>query len=203
MIDSKEPLISVIDSIEPLIGISEQRKVKDMEEMEECNDNNVGSEAVSCPVCGKWIKKSIFAHLGGSKHCKKNISPEDLLKFENIRTLKRKMDNRSKAAKFRRLNPEKARETVAKIRRLNPEKARKQTREGVAKTRRLNPEKARKQTREGVAKLRRVDGEEDRLYNFRVATLFGPIFNCISCHEKKFHHSVQNFNEKIIKKVDG
>ena len=184
----------MIDSTEPLIS--------DMEEMEECNENNVGGEAVSCPVCGKWIKKSIFAHLGGSKHCKKNISPEDLLKFENIRTLKRKMDNRSKAAKFRRLNPEKARETVAKIRRLNPEKARKQTREGVAKTRRLNPEKARKQTREGVAKLRRVDGEEDRLYNFRVATLFGPIFNCISCHEKKFHHSVQNFNEKIIKKVE-
>ena len=200
MIGSKDPVNS--GDMEDMEVDMEDIKEENMEEMEECNDNNVGSEAVSCPVCGKWIKKSIFAHLGGSKHCKKNISPEDLLKFENIRTLKRKMDNRSKAAKFRRLNPEKARETVAKIRRLNPEKARKQTREGVAKTRRLNPEKARKQTREGVAKLRRVDGEEDRLYNFRVATLFGPIFNCISCHEKKFHHSVQNFNEKIIKKVE-
>ena len=200
MIGSKDPVNS--GDMEDMEVDMEDIKEENMEEMEECNDNNVGSEAVSCPVCGKWIKKSIFAHLGGSKHCKKNISPEDLLKFENIRTLKRKMDNRSKAAKFRRLNPEKARETVAKIRRLNPEKARKQTREGVAKTRRLNPEKARKQTREGVAKLRRVDGEEDRLYNFRVATLFGPIFNCISCHEKKFHHSVQNFNEKIIMKVE-
>ena len=188
---------AVIDSTEPLIS--------DMEEMEECNENNVGGEAVSCPVCGKWIKKSIFAHLGGSKHCKKNILPEDLLKFENIRTLKRKMDNKSNNAKFRKVNAERAREirrvSMAKVRKLNPEKAKKQAREGKAKSRKVNPEKTRKQRREGMAKLRRVDGEEDRLYNFRVATLFGPVFHCISCHERKFQTSVQNFNERIRKKV--
>ena len=187
----------MIDSTEPLIS--------DMEEMKECNDNNVGGEAVSCPVCGKWIKKSIFAHLGGSKNCKKTISPEDLLKFENIRTLKRKMDRRKNFAKFREVNPEKARkinrESMARVRKLNPEKAKKQTREGIAKFRKVNPEKARKQRREGMARLRRVDGEEDRLYNFRVATLYGPIFCCISCHQRKFHTSVQNFNEKIREKV--
>ena len=187
----------MIDSTEPLIS--------DMEEMEECNENNVGGEAVSCPVCGKWIKKSIFAHLGGSKHCKKNILPEDLLKFENIRTLKRKMDNKSNNAKFRKVNAERAREirrvSMAKVRKLNPEKAKKQAREGKAKSRKVNPEKTRKQRREGMAKLRRVDGEEDRLYNFRVATLFGPVFHCISCHERKFQTSVQNFNERIRKKV--
>ena len=208
---------------------SEDQVLEDIEEMEgenmeECNDNNVGGEAVSCPVCGKWIKKSFFAHLGKSKHCKKNISPEDLLKFENIQTLKRKMDNRTNIAKFRKVHPEKARkqtrEGVGNFRKLNPEKARKQTREGVGKVRKLNPEKAKKQTREGfakfrkvhpekarkqaqegMAKLRRVDGEEDRLYNFRVATLYGPIFSCISCHERKFQTSVQNFNERIRKKV--
>ena len=187
----------MIDSTEPLIS--------DMEEMEECNENNVGGEGVSCPVCGKWIKKSIFAHLGGSKHCKKNILPEDLLKFENIRTLKRKMDNKSNNAKFRKVNAERAREirrvSMAKVRKLNPEKAKKQAREGKAKSRKVNPEKTRKQRREGMAKLRRVDGEEDRLYNFRVATLFGPVFHCISCHERKFQTSVQNFNERIRKKV--
>ena len=209
---------------------SEDQVLEDIEEMEgenmeECNDNNVGGEAVSCPVCGKWIKKSFFAHLGKSKHCKKNISPEDLLKFENIRTLKRKMDNRTNIAKFRKVHPEKARkqtrEGVGNFRKLNPEKARKQTREGVGKVRKLNPEKAKKQTREGfakfrkvhpekarkqaqegMAKLRRVDGEEDRLYNFRVATLYGPIFSCISCHERKFHTNVQKFNDKIREKVE-
>ena len=209
---------------------SEDQVLEDIEEMEgenmeECNDNNVGGEAVSCPVCGKWIKKSFFAHLGKSKHCKKNISPEDLLKFENIRTLKRKMDNRTNIAKFRKVHPEKARkqtrEGVGNFRKLNPEKARKQTREGVGKVRKLNPEKAKKQTREGfakfrkvhpekarkqaqegMAKLRRVDGEEDRLYNFRVATLYGPIFSCISCHERKVHTNVQKFNDKIREKVE-
>ena len=188
----------MIDSTEPLIS--------DMEEMEECNENNVGGEAVSCPVCGKWIKKSIFAHLGGSKHCKKNILPEDLLKFENIRTLKRKMDNKSNNAKFRKVNAERAREirrvSMAKVRKLNPEKAKKQAREGKAKSRKVNPEKTRKQRREGMARLRRVDGEEDRLYNFRVATLYGPIFTCISCHKRNFHTNVQKFNDKIREKVE-
>ena len=188
----------MIDSTEPLIS--------DMEEMEECNENNVGGEGVSCPVCGKWIKKSIFAHLGGSKHCKKNILPEDLLKFENIRTLKRKMDNKSNNAKFRKVNAERAREirrvSMAKVRKLNPEKAKKQAREGKAKSRKVNPEKTRKQRREGMARLRRVDGEEDRLYNFRVATLYGPIFTCISCHKRNFHTNVQKFNDKIREKVE-
>ena len=45
---------------------SEDQVLEDIEEMEgenmeECNDNNVGGEAVSCPVCGKWIK-SPFLH---------------------------------------------------------------------------------------------------------------------------------------------
>ena len=53
-----------------------------------------------------------------------------------------------------------------------------------------------------MAKLRRVDGEEDRLYNFRVATLYGPIFTCISCHKRNFHTNVQKFNDKIREKVE-
>ena len=65
--------------------------------MEEKESDNFEDETVSCPVCGKWVK-SIFAHLGKSKQCKETISPEDLLKFENIRTLKRKMQNKAESS---------------------------------------------------------------------------------------------------------
>ena len=81
--------------------------------MEEKESDNIGDETVSCPVCGKWVK-SIFAHLGKSIQCKENISPEDLLNFENIRSLKRKMDKRANAARSRRLNPEKSKEQTRK-----------------------------------------------------------------------------------------
>ena len=174
-----------------------------MEEKE--SDEIVGDETVSCPVCGKWVK-SIFRHLGKSKECKQMISPDDLLKFENIRTLKRKMDVRSNVAKVRKLNPEKAKEQtrqgVKKHRKLHPEKAREETQRGVAKHRNLYPEKAREQTREAVARVRRVEGEEDRLYRFRVDTLFGPVFVCVSCHQRHSQSNVQIFNETIRGKIN-
>ena len=151
--------------------------------MEEKESDNIGDETVSCPACGNWVK-SIFAHLGKSKQCKQNISPEDLLKFENIRSLKRKLQKREAAANLRKSNPEKANEEakkgMAKIRKLNPEKAKEQARKGMAKHRKLYPEKSREQTREAVARLRKVEGEEDRLYRFRIDTLFGPVFVCVS-----------------------
>ena len=229
--------------------------------MEEKESDDVVHETVSCPVCGNWVK-SIFAHLGKSKQCKQNISPEDLLKFENIRSLKRKLQKREAAANLRKSNPEKSRQEkreaaanfrksnpekaneeakkgMAKIRKLNPEKAKEQARKGMAKHRKLYPEKnkeqaakhrklypekskeqaregmanhrklypekAREQAREGMARVRRVEGEEDRLYRFRVDTLFGPIFVCVSCHQRHFQSNVQIFNgtirEKINKKI--
>ena len=173
--------------------------------MEEKESDNIGDETVSCPVCGKWVK-SIFRHLGKSKECKQMISPDDLLKFENIRTLKRKMDVRSNVAKVRKLNPEKAKEQtrqgVKKHRKLHPEKAREETQRGVAKHRNLYPEKAREQTREAVARVRRVEGEEDRLYRFRVDTLFGPVFVCVSCHQRHSQSNVQIFNETTREKIN-
>ena len=148
-------------------------------------------EAVSCPVCGNWVK-SIFRHLGKSKQCKQNISPEDLLNFENIRALKRKLQNRAKVSKFRGLNPEKAKE---------------QARKGMAKMRESNPEKARKQAREGMAQNRaklRTEAEAEalRLYNFRVDTLYSAIFVCVSCHQRQVQSNVQIFNETVRQKID-
>ena len=173
--------------------------------MEEKESDDVVHETVSCPVCGNWVK-SIFAHLGKSKQCKQNISPEDLLNFENIRSLKRKLQKREAAANLRKSNPEKSRqekrEAAAKIRKLNPEKAKEQARKGMAKHRKLYPEKSREQTREAVARLRKVEGEEDRLYRFRIDTLFGPVFVCVSCHQRHSQSNVQIFNETTREKIN-
>ena len=129
--------------------------------MEEKESDDVVHETVSCPVCGNWVK-SIFAHLGKSKQCKQNISPEDLLKFENIRSLKRKLQKREAAANLRKSNPEKANEEakkgMAKIRKLNPEKAKEQARKGMAKHRKLYPEK----NKEQAAKHRKLYPEKSK-----------------------------------------
>ena len=193
--------------------------------MEEKESDDVVHETVSCPVCGNWVK-SIFAHLGKSKQCKQNISPEDLLNFENIRSLKRKLQKREAAANLRKSNPEKSRQEkreaaanfrksnpekaneeakkgMAKIRKLNPEKAKEQARKGMAKMRELDPEKAKQQRREGMAKSRarprtETEAEAERLHNFRVDTLYGPVFVCVSCHQRQFQSNVQIFNETSL-----
>ena len=196
--------------------------------MEEKESDDVVHETVSCPVCGNWVK-SIFAHLGKSKQCKQNISPEDLLNFENIRSLKRKLQKREAAANLRKSNPEKSRQEkreaaanfrksnpekaneeakkgMAKIRKLNPEKAKEQARKGMAKMRELDPEKAKQQRREGMAKSRarprtETEAEAERLHNFRVDTLYGPVFVCVSCHQRQFQSNVQIFNETVREKI--
>ena len=90
---------------------------------------------------------------------------------------------------------------MAKLRKANPKK----NAEAVGKYRKANPEKARNQRKISMVKLRKVRGEEDRLYKFRQATLYGPIFVCVSCHQRTNRSNVQAFNEncraKIAKKI--
>ena len=42
-----------------------------------------------------------------------------------------------------------------------------------------------------------------RLKQFRMATMFGPIFVCISCHIKHFKSNVREFTKEVIAMVEA
>ena len=73
----------------------------------------------------------------------------------------------------------------------------------MAKYRKENPEKAKEESRMSMKKYRECTDEMDRLRKFREATMYGPIFVCISCHIKCFKSNVQLFKEDMIKKEEN
>ena len=99
-----------------LLEDSEDEKVKE----------NIKEETIelptSCPVCRKPYKQ-VLCHIKSKEHCKKNIHPDELKRLENIRDNNKRIKNRERKARNRKLNPEKAKEQMRKQRELNPDKA--------------------------------------------------------------------------------
>ena len=48
-------------------------------------------------------------------------------------------------------------------------------------------------------KHRSVQTQDQRLRSFLENTLFGPVFICLSCHQRHFKSNVQNFSADAIK----
>ena len=65
----------------------------------------------SCPVCRKPFKQ-VLCHIKSKEHCKKNIHPDELKRLENIRDNNKRIKNRERKARNRKLNPEKAKEQM-------------------------------------------------------------------------------------------
>ena len=63
------------------------------------------------------------------------------------------------------------------------------------------PEKLKDNNRRWVQNSRQVLTEEERLQSFLENSLFGPIFVCISCHQKHFFTNVQIFTSSLQKIV--
>ena len=45
--------------------------------------------------------------------------------------------------------------------------------------------------------------DRERIFNFKAATLFGPIFICSCCKRRLFQHSVTKITDELITKIDG
>ena len=54
-----------------------------------------------------------------------------------------------------------------------------------------------------AAKKMKVEDASDRLRNFRLATMTGLDFVCVSCHMKCFKHSVTQLTEKLEEQIDS
>ena len=54
-----------------------------------------------------------------------------------------------------------------------------------------------------AAKRKKVENANDRLRNFRLATMTGQDFICVSCHGRCFKHSVVKLTEDLEKKLDS
>ena len=134
---------------------------------------------------------------------KKENLKKRMAKYRKLNPNKSKEATRTAAAKYRKENPKKSKEATriaaAKYRKENPKKSKEATRTAAAKYRKENPEKSKEATRRAVAKFRECKDEMDRLRKFREATMYGPIFICVSCHIKCFQSNVQVFKLDIIR----
>ena len=145
------------------------------------SDRNIISK---CPVCKKTFKV-ILRHIRQTVYCQQRLKNQEYQKMVDLSDMRK---------------AEKNRERVAKSRMLNPVKSKEDTKKAVAKYRKENPEKIKEDRRISMAKSRQCKDEMDRLRRFREATMYGPIFVCVSCHIKCFKSNVQLFREEIIKK---
>ena len=146
--------------------------------------------------------KSMAKHRKFNPEKAKEDNKKSMAKHRKLNPEKAKEDRIKSMAKHRKLNPEKTRianqASKAKHRKLNPEKTRIDNQASKAKHRKLNPEKTRIDNQASKAKQRECNNELDRLKNFRDATMYGPIFLCISCHIKCFKTNVQLFKKDLI-----
>ena len=54
-----------------------------------------------------------------------------------------------------------------------------------------------------AAKKKKVENDKDRLKKFRLATMTGPEYICVSCHILCFRHSVVRLTEDLEKEIDS
>ena len=158
-------------------------------------ENVKESEVQRCPSCYKSFK-FVLKHINKSKKCKENIS-DDALK-----ELKQKALERDKLKKI---------EHAVK----SKNKQREQDYEGFKRKQNAEKEASRKKkTAEDYQKelennrkwkddQRNSDTAAGRLKQFRMATMFGPIFTCISCHIKHFKSNVREFTNNVMATIEA
>ena len=152
------------------------------------NENLDKEDQVQCPVCQKWFKNALN-HVEKSKNCNGQITEEAKIHLQKLSTEKKKKRDviyRAKnKAKKRAEDPQKFKEDQ----RLWSEKC-------LAAKRAKDPQQLKIEQNKKQEKCRKIETEEDRLKEFRKATMFGAIFLCISCQTTQFFSNVQEFTEK-------
>ena len=171
-----------------------------------------------CPVCKK-ILKNVLLHIRKSKTCQEKATDHQIKSLEEF------SDNRKKENKKRRRkeeNPEKVKEDnkrwKAAQRAKDPDKAKEDNRKAKAAQKAKDPDKVKEDNRrvkavqrakdpeknkvidrEAQQRHRLVENEEQRLKLFLEDSLYGPVFICLSCHQRHFKTNVQIFSADAIK----
>ena len=156
-------------------------------------------EANVCPVCKKTFK-NVLLHIKKAYNCDKKASKQQIEYLQKISNEKDK-ENRKRRREnedSEKIKEDNKRRKTAQNQR-DPEKNRENKRRSRAALKEKNPEKYKEDNRRWVAAHRLVQNEDQRLRNFLQNSLFGPIFICLSCHQRHFQTNVQNFSADAIK----
>ena len=150
-------------------------------------------DQVQCPACQKWFK-NVLNHVEKSKNCSEQITKEAKFILQKLASEKKKKRDaiyRAKnKAKKKAEDPLKFKEDQ----KLWSEKC-------LAAKRAKDPKLLKIEQNKRQEKCRKIETAEDRLREFRNATMFGAIFLCISCHTRQFFSNVQEFTEKTEKEL--
>ena len=174
----------------------------------------VTNDQIQCPVCRKLFK-NVLNHLERNKICKEQINVKDKiqlqknaeeLKRENQTKRKQKSRDAQRAQDPKKLkmdqNKHKQRSRNAQ-RAQDPEKVKKDQNKHKQKSqdakRAQDPEKVKIDQSKRQQKCRKIETAEDRLREFRNATMFSAIFLCLSCQTRQFFSNIQEFTDKIQK----
>lgn len=149
----------------------------------------------TCCNCQKSTQY-ILKHLAQNKRCKEAISQEELSCLQK-KAKERKSRLECERQKKGTLNETKD-QTLARRKLQNDVKQ-----ASRRKQKEDNPEDFAQQNRSWKQKHRKIETAEDRLRAFRRATMFGPVFTCISCHIKHFESAVIIFTDKLADEIDA
>ena len=174
-----------------------QDSEKDMDisqESESGMDVSQPGEDDKCPSCNKKLK-NVLLHISKSSKCKSSISDLKLKKLEDkskaIRRQKQAAFQSKKRSQLRKDNADKEKEKERNWKSRNRSKLRDE-----------NPDKEMEKERNWKSGQRDDKNQADRLKNFQEATMFGPLFLCISCHGKMFKNGVKIFSDSLKQEIE-
>ena len=152
-------------------------------------ENSDKKEQIQCPVCNKWFTNPLN-HVDKNTNCSDKITETEKANLQKWANEKKRVRNVMKQAKNR-----------AKRLADNPEKFKEDhnlwQKKHLTNKKEQDPENLKTAQNQWQAKCRKIETAEDRLREFRKATMFGAIFLCISCQTRQFFSNVQEFTEKI------
>ena len=142
-----------------------------------------------CPVCKKWFKNALN-HIVKNIKCSGQITETEKMKLHNSANERKRIQNAKRQAKDR-----------AKKKAIDPEKFKEDhnlwNEKWLSLKRAQDPKKVKADQNQRQSKCRKIETEEDRLREFRNATMFSAIFLCISCQTRQFFSNIQEFTSTI------
>ena len=193
------------NSPRPSLPSSQTSESMEMESSHQIKERNSMANDLEnkCPICKKNLK-DVLKHIRKAKKCESAVTTYQLKELEA------KSKEKTATARKRKQNedPEKVKEANKRYRKSYKEKqGPEKIKEGNKKRQKAYKErqsavKLNEDNRRWVQKCRQVLNQDDRLKSFLENCLFGPIFVCLSCHQKHFFTNVQIFKRSLQNTIE-
>ena len=169
-----------------------------------------------CPSCRKTFKK-LLMHITRSNKC--SLPEASLRKLEERSKLIKREKVRNRFQKFWKKKKDEDHDELKKRENEKKAKSRKKLRNedyggekgkirectaaSRQKLKESDPKAFKAQTKKDneSKKLQQDKSEVDRLRRFQEATMYGPLFVCVSCHGKMFRCSVKILTNRIVDQI--